>query len=437
MRFPGPTIESPAMNLLMIAALVAQPQDPDERLRALEERLAELERRHAEEVEALRAEIDRLRQEEAEKPPAEVTMADRLVIRSADGAFEIKPRGRVQADARFYGDPRAPAALIRSARLGFEGKLHGWVRYQIEGDFAPLGTFSVVDAWLELGFDPAVNLRIGRFKEPFSIENMTSESYMFALERSLLNNLGVGRGVGAELLGKPFGERFEYQVGIFSNAGGWDGVGRAILWPFRGREGPLQGLSFGGAAFLGGRLSGRPNALVTPPQTAFLTFPATTALRGRDRAEVELAWYNLGPISLWGECAWGDEEFQAAGLRRSVPVRAGHVTVAWMLTGEERGPSRVTPLHPVTLGEGGGAGAFELVGRYSMLRYGRRVFLFAPAAGQARRAHEFTAGLNWFLTSSLRLGVNYVHTRFGARVLLGSRPRRVENAILLRFQVEY
>ena len=94
-------------------------------------------------------------------------------LKSADGSFEFKLRGLLQADTRFFVGDEPPqrfndTALLRRAEPAFElllGKLAFFrLQPQFTGDVA-----AVLEAYGELRFAPAVSLRFGKFKTPLGL----------------------------------------------------------------------------------------------------------------------------------------------------------------------------------------------------------------------------------------------------------------------------
>ena len=89
----------------------------------------------------------------------------------------------------------------------------------------------------------------------------------------------------------------------------------------------------------------------------------------------------------------------------------GYVEVHYFLTGEHRSYDhermafgRVTPKNPLSwTGEKRGFGAWQLALRYAYLD-------LTDQGIQGGVTHEFVSGVNWFLTSNLKMQANYVLT---------------------------
>ena len=79
----------------------------------------------------------------------------------------------------------------------------------------------------------------------------------------------------------------------------------------------------------------------------------------------------------------------------------------------------------------------ELVGRYGVLEIDDAAFpLFADSAVSARKATAWTLGVNWYLTSNLKLVVNGMDTQFEEGAVAGT-DREDEKAVFSRLQVAF
>ena len=113
---------------------------------------------------------------------------------SNDGNFVFQPLGRVQVDAAHYDADQQPlgdGTAIRRARLGAQGTVYRSWDYKVEYEFsdskANPAARGIRDAYVSYtGFKPVV-LTVGNFKEPFSFEQVTSDSAVTFLERSLID----------------------------------------------------------------------------------------------------------------------------------------------------------------------------------------------------------------------------------------------------------
>lgn len=181
-----------------------------------------------------------------------------------DGGARIGFTGRLQVQyntSSLARDGAAAAGAIpfstfetRRARLGVQLELSDWIGSELEADFAS-SDVKLKNAFVNLGFDPRFAVRVGQFKKPFSLLELTSSTKILPIERGLRirglsNALLAGAGTGTDeafptLDGKPllpeeqellaslgyssydlgveihgrFG-RFGYQAGAFNGNGG-------------------------------------------------------------------------------------------------------------------------------------------------------------------------------------------------------------------------
>jgi phosphate-selective porin OprO/OprP len=84
-----------------------------------------------------------------------------------------------------------------------------------------------------------------------------------------------------------------------------------------------------------------------------------------------------------------------------------------------------------------GWGAIELAARIGDFNaeQGLYNYGFASATNSARRAHEWVAGVNWYLDRLLRISLDYGKTNFLGGVANGNRP--AEKALITRFQINF
>lgn len=160
----------------------------------------------------------------------------------------VRPTGRLQVQfntssiaLRDIGEAQdLPFSTFetRRARLGAYVDVDEWITSLIEAEFAG-GDVSLRYAYIDLGFDPAFAVRIGRFKKPFSLLELTSSTRIPTIERGLrvrgyraattlplipeeqdlVTDLGyAGYDLGLELHGEL--GRFGYHAGVFNGVAG-------------------------------------------------------------------------------------------------------------------------------------------------------------------------------------------------------------------------
>ena len=142
---------------------------PTEALHELDQKLRILERR---------LELDREKQTEAAKTaPVPGAGQGGFQLRSADNSFQLRFRGLVQSDSRFFlGEDTVQGVdtfLLRRVRPIVEGTVFKYFDFRLTPDFGG-GTTVLQDAYIDLRFRPFAKVRVGKQKQPFGIERLLS-----------------------------------------------------------------------------------------------------------------------------------------------------------------------------------------------------------------------------------------------------------------------
>ena len=167
---------------------------------------------------------------------------------SADGQNSINFTGVVQFDIRNIEaglggvqDKDAGSGAdnfeIRRARLGFNGTLFKDVDYEVLTNLVGSSPNLIHRAYINYGYNKDAQIRVGRFKQPFSLEEQTSANAIDFQERSYGNQLVPSQRLGAMIHGAPT-KGFTYALSFYQdgfneisnteNIGGL-GVGRVTL----------------------------------------------------------------------------------------------------------------------------------------------------------------------------------------------------------------
>ena len=147
---------------------------------------------------------------------------------SGDGMNSIRLTGRVQTDYRFADNDLSLAPIagndrdsatgadgfeLRRARLGVTGTLMGNIDYSAQ--FNMVGSAPVVDtAFANFKYLPNMNFQFGRFKQPFSLGQLTSSNDIDFAERSYVDQVIPGKKLGAMVHGEPK-PGFTYAASVF------------------------------------------------------------------------------------------------------------------------------------------------------------------------------------------------------------------------------
>ncbi len=347
---------------------------------------------------------------------------DGLRLDSADRNFRLTIGGRIHNDWAAFSSaehvegvvgPLQDGTEFRRARLHVTGQIYENVNFKAEYDFA--GGLTFKDVYVGLSDLPVIgNVRAGHFKEPFTLEELTSDNYITFLERSLVNAFAPSRKAGIMAFNALPKQRMTWQLGVFrdTNAfgdGTGDGkynlTGRITGRPLHRDEGRKLihlGLAYSRRKPLAGlfRLRARPETHLAPFFADTGSFSGSTLhLLGTEAALV------VDRASL-------QSEYTHVFVDRPAATRANfsafYVQGSYFLTGEyrvyETGEGlfgRVRPRHDFEAGPGKGWGAWELVARYSRIDLADE-----PIFGG--RLRDVTLGMNWYLNPNTKIMWNYV-----------------------------
>lgn len=336
-----------------------------------------------------------------------------ITVKTNDGKFSTKLGGRVQADAASYsgGPAMGNGTEIRRARLYLQGTMYSDWGYKLQYDFASTGANGkgLADAFVSYnGFDD-MQLKVGHFKDPFSLEQQTSSKYVIFTERSLASAFAAGRHIGAMVSTKQ--QHWSLAGGVFgdsvSNKGGtedesWGLGARATFAPINDKGSVLHfglGLNYRDT---GGANSTR---FKQQPEThiAGVNIVDTGTMNDVEdffKVGVEIAAV-MGPFSAQAE--YITTSVSRDGSMSDLDFDGWYAQAGYFFTGESRNYKKgafggITPKGIV--GEGG-IGAWELGLRYSALD-------LSDGDINGGEVESVTLGLNWYATPTLRFSANYV-----------------------------
>ena len=428
------------------------PATKSEQVEALDQKVRILERRW---------EIDQ-EQATAKAKDAPVFTAGRegFSLKSADGSYQLRIRGYLQGDGRFFADDMERATtdtfLLRRVRPILEGTVSKYFDFRIMTDFGG-GTATVQDAYLDARPWSWAKLRVGKYKPPVGLERLQSGSELLFVERGLPTNLVPNRDVGAQLHGELFDGAFSYALGAFNGvADGGSGdldnndskefAGRLFAQPFKSSSiEALQGLGVGLAGTYGDQQGseGSPalSSLRTQGQQTFFSYRSdgtvdgTTIANGIHSRVSPQGYYYYGPFGLLWEYVASSQRVQRGATHATLTNEAWQVAGSYVLTGENASYRSVAPTQPFDLTKGTW-GAFELAARYGELTIDKDAFpFFANPTRAARIAKSWGLGLNWYLNRNVKFQLNYEQTDFTGGSASGERSK--ERALLSRFQVAF
>jgi len=344
-------------------------------------------------------------------------------VRSKDGSFVFRPFGLIHTDFRMIhngaqintDDTQASTFLTRRLRLGFEGQLYGKIDYDLETNVGSSGA-ELIFAWMNFGYIPKAQVRIGQFKEPFNSEVLLPEKYLDFIERSIVASVvspAEDIGVMVHNFGSPLGGFFEYGLGMFNGHGGsvktsdktFEYVGRIALYPFAASsEEWLKNARFAGYALYEGI---RPEGVDLRPRTplGFEFFPRIATKGTRLAMGGDFQWIH-GPFSVSAEYIRNVEEQPISNL--NAVIQGWDVDITYLITGEDK----------IRAMESG----VEIAARIEKLQVDAgspiNVIGFSdefgnPISIKQNQVTTMTLGINYYLNYNVKFQLNYQNDWFG------------------------
>jgi phosphate-selective porin OprO/OprP len=341
--------------------------------------------------------------------------------------FRVDFVGKFQWDARDPGDDPADfdEYEIHRARIGIEGEFFNRVQFAIERELtereADDPTTRQKSAWKDVYVDAnisdAVQVRAGKFKIPFGLEQLTGIANLDFVYRSLsARYLAPARDVGVAVHGRVFDDSLNYWAGVFRQDGdnarsstieGADETfaARVTGTPFRGIA-ALEKAEFSGAVAVSAldNESVLPNGLRGRTVMSQYVFYEPVFVKGqRRRYEIDADW-SAGPVGARAEYTHvldsRDEQGLADQDLADARGRGWYLSGTWVLTGEEK----ERPVQPKRR-----LGAVEAAARIERLWFdsagGEPPPLRNPRADDIlpRGEHVLSLGINWYITRWVRL----------------------------------
>jgi phosphate-selective porin OprO and OprP len=439
------------MDLLLKKGVITQ-QEYDQNIQAAVENEEFKEKRLASDVNKLNKIADK------NKDTGSV-MKNGIGIQSPDGANTMQLTGRLHMDARHFSatqvgtDPYQDVLQVRRARLGIKGQFQKDFKYEIVGNYGATSngmsssTTEVDVAYVDYAANPAASVRFGKFKMPFSLEQLTSSNNIDFMERSLIGQNETefipAKETGVMLFGSPL-SGLTYAVAASSGRAnksalqdGADLVARTSANLSKLISNSDSTITHVGLAYSEGTLIAMSPASATNEgriNSAF--FQSSSALTGpvdRKRLGYEMAFV-YDALKVQGEMF----KFDYKGANRTDVIEGNYVQAVYNLTGEGHNYSNSSGtfgwIKPKAAFGAGGIGAFQFGLRYSKLDASG----VTVSAGKTNIADAMTFGVTWFLNDFSRVMLNYVSTDYNG-VQVGTAGSRVtgDKAIMMRGQVSF
>jgi phosphate-selective porin OprO and OprP len=358
-----------------------------------------------------------------EKGPRDgVTVDDKgITVTAADGDVEFNLGGRLYLDTADGStepdiDPFPKDEEVRQARLEAEltlfGRLTGVFQYDFADENAPMK-----DVGVGLEIPDWVVISAGNFKEPFSMEELTSDNDIDLMERSLADTFAPARNFGGAVTTSQ--TNWTAALGVFGgeinneiDEGGVSVAGRATWAPVNDKD-TNRVVHFGLAANYRDPDEAGAGFDAGPESSLFaVSLVDTGGLADasgvlRFGAEAAAQWNGL---RLQGE-------YEVAEVSRAdapdVTFRGGYVSAAYTINGTGR-VYKTTDSFGTELGvfggidirddqrvSQGGFGVFEAVARFSAVD-------LDDGSVEGGRERNLGLGLNWYPDKNVRVMGNYI-----------------------------
>lgn len=448
-------------------------------------------------------EIAALKEHAKEAEESKVKLDDGIELKTKDGNFKVALNGRMQVDSQVNvtndvipgcssisssdktctTNQLGDGVGIRRARLGIEGTFFHDFDYKFEYDFTRgNGTIGagVTDAYLRWNMDNAFSVKLGSFKEPFSLEEATSNRFLTFIERNMIVNTFVDNpntykvGIGANYVQPLWQAGLSFQTepvganpsnstssasSINTNGGsnrnngsgdtGWEVNGRVSGMPWMEDKNKFLHIGASGSYVdVNNNFATKPDDNGVNQPVNFGGFSFVSALNNNvDRTNI----LNTGNLTkadgsrivdhftrFGAETAfvYGPWSAQAEYIQTNI---SGHGYngntldgyygyVSYFLTGESRAYKsktgawdRIKPMRNFDMK--GGWGAWEVAAGYDYIDLNDDVI-------KGGRASTAKFGLNWYPNSHFRLMGNFIHV-----LDLNSGQRGFNNADLDLFEM--
>jgi phosphate-selective porin OprO and OprP len=299
---------------------------------------------------------------------------------------------------------------IRRARINLTGDFAEQFDFKIEGDFGQgdglnsnRTAFSGTDIFVNWHQFPEAQIKVGQWKAPFGLEQLTPDTTLLFAERSLPTGaITPDRQIGAQLWGKPFAsiwpeqkDLLTYYAGIFNGNGRNVSVNDNNQFMYVGRlESTLFKDFFGKNSYLklgadvlnsrddtGTNISPSLNLLVNDDGSLS---PFVLPSPDERTAWSVDAWLKMGPFDLIGEFL--QEHVEGRTVNGEPPAFANFTTDGYYVTG-----------------------AYYLIPK--KLQVAARWEHLNPGQKGNDGISSITGGLNYYIRGDdLKLMLNYIHT---------------------------
>lgn len=329
-----------------------------------------------------------------------------------DPAPKLRIGGRLHVDLASYKEDRTQlgsGSEVRRVRLSTRGALWNDWDFRASVEFAS-NEVDLKSTYIRYNGFERKQIRFGNFKEPFSLDELSSSNYNTFMERAMATEFAPGRNIGLGF--NTYGDTWAISTGVFRGDATSEGEedeghglsGRITFAPVLGNR---RLLHLGGAVSYRDpgeddtvRFRARPESHVT--DVRLVDTEDVGEVENVTRVGTEAALI-VGPWSLQGE--YIAAEVARDGGFSDLDFSGWYVQGSWFLTGESR---RYDPVRgvfrrikPNSIVGKGGYGAWEFGARFSSIDLNDGDVI-------GGRQDNLTLGLNWYATPHIRFMLNYI-----------------------------
>lgn len=363
-----------------------------------------------------------------------------FVISTDDDEYQLQFHSLTQFELRQYNDqnmsPTKSSFGFPRQWLIFNGRLTKPIEYLVTTNWG-FTNLNLLDAFINLHYDDRVQVKLGRFKTPWSYEFYAEPvNGLISPERSIyFNNYGPNRDLGAMVWGQIFGKTTDYAVGVFNGVrnGNVDtNNAKDVMAYLNARPFEKTDADFLKFWNIGGSVSSNVyNGLARPevfrtnvpyPGDATMS-PLWLQLNGNTQNfgsaklwSLHSAYY-YKQLSLIGEFFGGYETYaKISNLMHGtkVPNNGWYIQSGYFLTGEQvTSRGMVSPLRPFNPKGWSGLGAFELAFRYADMNVDKSIFKFANNHRWTNNTSTLDLGVNWYWSNNVKFYVGWQRALFG------------------------
>ncbi len=357
-------------------------------------------------------------------------------------------------------NPASNDFFMRAVRPGLKGKFYKYYDFNVVGEFGN-GKSELLDGYMGFNYLAGAKLRLGQFKQPFSLACCPPIHSRDFIELPLpVDNLTPDRDIGFMVYGSIAKGILNYGLSLCNGTGkntrdtndDKDVVARLVLNPFnRSGNALLKGLHLGGGMTYGnqetaGNQMRREGKFQTAGGTVFFQFEQDVFHDGdRTRYGADLAWI-VGPFSLkaeWARMDLDDLYVTEGGSKDDFSIDGTYVSFSYALTGESQPfkDGMYGTISPTQIFDPkkGTWGAIQLLARYETFSIDNALLLkgYANPDVYTSDADGFTLGVNWYLNEAIRAMLNYNRTEFDGHIIKDGEELKNEDLVLVRIQLVF